>query len=51
MSTVFESAINSFLDKNGVGTARALEIKPLGLNAQKGREQTLLAQGRERRTI
>jgi ribonucleoside-diphosphate reductase alpha chain len=35
MSTVFESAINSFLDKNGVGTARAREIKPLGLNAQK----------------
>ena len=36
MSTVFESSINSFLDKNGVGAAaRAREIKPLGLNAQK----------------
>ena len=39
MSTVFESAISSFLDKNGVGngtgTAKAREIAPLGLNAQK----------------
>ena len=39
MSTVFESAINSFLDKNGVGngvgTATARDIAPLGLNAQK----------------
>ena len=39
MSTVFESAITSFLEKNGVGngagTARAREIAPLGLNAQK----------------
>jgi ribonucleoside-diphosphate reductase alpha chain len=37
MSTVFESAISSFLDKNGVGAgaARARDIKPLGLNAQK----------------
>ena len=39
MSTVFESAISSFLEKNGVGTgagaARAREIAPLGLNAQK----------------
>src|SRR5688500_5474800 len=39
MSTVFESAISSFLDKHGVGggtgTAKAREIAPLGLNAQK----------------
>ncbi|MGE3465736.1 MAG: adenosylcobalamin-dependent ribonucleoside-diphosphate reductase [Pyrinomonadaceae bacterium] len=37
MSTVLESAVNSYLDKNGVGAgaARAREIKPLGLNAQK----------------
>ena len=39
MSTVFESAINSFLEKNGVGsgvgTARARGHAPLGLNAQK----------------
>ena len=39
MSTVFESAINSFLEKNGVGngagTAKARAIAPLGLNAQK----------------
>lgn len=39
MSTAFESAISSFLDKNGVaggaGTAKAREIAPLGLNAQK----------------
>ncbi len=39
MSTVFESAISSFLEKNGVGNgagaARAREITPLGLNAQK----------------
>jgi ribonucleoside-diphosphate reductase alpha chain len=39
MSTVFESSISSFLEKNGVGdgagAARAREIKPLGLNAQK----------------
>ncbi len=39
MSTVFESAISSFLEKNGVGngagTARAREIAPLGLNAKK----------------
>ncbi|MEO6654640.1 MAG: adenosylcobalamin-dependent ribonucleoside-diphosphate reductase [Pyrinomonadaceae bacterium] len=39
MSTVFESAINSFLEKNGVGsgagTARAREFVPLGVNAQK----------------
>ena len=37
MSTIFESSISSFLDKNGVGagTARARDIKPLGLNAQK----------------
>ena len=39
MSTVFESAISSFLEKNGVGnstgTARAREIAPLGLNVQK----------------
>ena len=38
MSTVFESAISDFLEKNGVGngagTARAREIAPLGLNAQ-----------------
>ncbi len=39
MSTVFESAISSFLEKNGVGTgagtAQAREFVPLGLNAQK----------------
>lgn len=39
MSTVFETAINSFLDKNGVGNgagaAPARSIAPLGLNAQK----------------
>lgn len=39
MSTVFESAINSFLDKHGVnggtGAAAAREIVPLGLNAEK----------------
>ncbi len=39
MSTVFESAISTFLDKNGVGTgagtAQAREFVPLGLNAQK----------------
>ncbi len=39
MSTVFESAINSFLEKNGVGsgagTATAREFVPLGLNARK----------------
>ena len=39
MSTVFESAIDSFLEKNGVGTgagtASAREIMPLGLNAEK----------------
>lgn len=39
MSTVFESAINSFLEKNGVssgaGTAAARHIVPLGLNAEK----------------
>jgi ribonucleoside-diphosphate reductase alpha chain len=35
MSTVLESAISSFLDKQGVGVARARDIKPLGLNAQK----------------
>ncbi|MBK6589214.1 MAG: hypothetical protein IPG22_13055 [Acidobacteria bacterium] len=39
MSTVFESAISTFLDKNGVGTgagtATAREFVPLGLNAQK----------------
>lgn len=37
MSTPFESAINSFLDKQGVGTgtATARNIAPLGLNAQK----------------
>ena len=39
MSTVFESAISSFLDKNGVGTgaaaARDRVIAPLGLNAKK----------------
>ncbi|MFN0277992.1 MAG: adenosylcobalamin-dependent ribonucleoside-diphosphate reductase [Pyrinomonadaceae bacterium] len=39
MSTVFESGVDSFLEKNGVGngagTERALEIAPLGLNAEK----------------
>lgn len=39
MSTSFDSAINSFLDKQGVGTgtgtAAARDIVPLGLNAQK----------------
>ena len=39
MSTVLESAISSFLDKNGVGTgagtASAREFVPLGVNAQK----------------
>ena len=39
MSTVFESAISTFLEKNGVGTgtgaAQAREFVPLGLNAQK----------------
>ncbi len=39
MSTGFESAINSFLEKNGVGSgtgfAQAREFEPLGLNAQK----------------
>jgi len=39
MSTVFESAISGFRDKNGVGNgtgaASAREIAPLGLNAQK----------------
>ncbi|MEJ7622772.1 MAG: adenosylcobalamin-dependent ribonucleoside-diphosphate reductase [Pyrinomonadaceae bacterium] len=37
MSTAFESAISTFLDKNGVGagTATAREYRPLGLNAQK----------------
>lgn len=39
MSTVFESAISTFLDKNGVGTGTgtvtAREFAPLGLNAQK----------------
>ena len=37
MSTVFESAMNSFLDQNGIGagTALARDIAPLGLNAQK----------------
>jgi len=38
MTTVLESAVSSFLDKNGVGsagTATAREFIPLGLNAQK----------------
>src|SRR4051794_38872198 len=39
MSTVLESAVNSFLEKNGVtggaGAAKARDIAPLGLNAQK----------------
>lgn len=40
MSTPFESAINSFLDKQGIGTGAATarnpqSIVPLGLNAQK----------------
>ena len=35
MSTVFETAFNSFLDQNGTGTATARDIVPLGLNAQK----------------
>jgi ribonucleoside-diphosphate reductase alpha chain len=39
MSTVFESAIGGFLDKNGAGNgagaAAARDIAPLGLNAQK----------------
>lgn len=39
MSTVFESAISSFLEKNGVGggtgTASAREFAPLGVNAEK----------------
>ncbi len=37
MGTVFESAISTFLDKNGVGTgtAQARVFAPLGLNAQK----------------
>jgi len=39
MSTIFESSVNSFLDKNnvgnGVGAASAREFVPLGLNAQK----------------
>lgn len=39
MSTVFESSISTFLEKNGVGTgtgtAQAREFVPLGLNAQK----------------
>ncbi|CAN5324784.1 adenosylcobalamin-dependent ribonucleoside-diphosphate reductase [soil metagenome] len=39
MSTVLESAVSSFLDKNGVGTAAGTatsrEFAPLGLNAQK----------------
>ena len=39
MSTGFESAISSFLEKNGVGTAaataQAREYVPLGVNAQK----------------
>lgn len=37
MSTAFDSAINTFLDKQGIGTgtAHAREFKPLGLNAQK----------------
>ena len=37
MSSVFETAMNSFLDQNGVGTgtATARDIAPLGLNAQK----------------
>ena len=39
MGTVFESAISTFLEKNGVGngagTAQAREFVPLGLNAQK----------------
>src|ERR1035437_11117133 len=39
MSTVLESAISSFLEKNGVGngngTATARQIAPLGLNAEK----------------
>ena len=39
MSTIFESAISSFLEKNGVGTgtgaASARVFAPLGLNAQK----------------
>lgn len=39
MSTVLESAVNSFLENNGIGngagTAAAREIRPLGLNAQK----------------
>lgn len=38
MSTVFESAISNFLDKNGVGTAAAIapqrSAAPLGVNAQ-----------------
>ncbi|MEO7538472.1 MAG: adenosylcobalamin-dependent ribonucleoside-diphosphate reductase [Pyrinomonadaceae bacterium] len=39
MSTIFESAVSSFLDKNGVGSgtgaASAREYAPLGVNAQK----------------
>ena len=39
MSTVFESAISDFLEKNGVGggaaTAKARDIAPLGRNAEK----------------
>lgn len=37
MSTAFDTAINTFLDKQGIGTgtAQAREFKPLGLNAQK----------------
>ncbi|HVF47108.1 MAG TPA: ribonucleotide reductase N-terminal alpha domain-containing protein, partial [Pyrinomonadaceae bacterium] len=39
MTTVLESAVSNFLDKNGVGSsagaATAREFIPLGLNAQK----------------
>src|SRR6476620_7419972 len=39
MSTVLESAVNRFLEKNGVtggaGTSKARDISPLGVNAQK----------------
>jgi ribonucleoside-diphosphate reductase alpha chain len=39
MSTILESAVNSFLENNGIGNGSAAalrrEVRPLGLNAQK----------------
>ena len=57
MSTVFEPVVSgNFVAKNGksngngTGTSRKREIKPIGLNASKSRQQTLFAERLKRRT-